>query len=547
MVKQGYFSTLTSTFGYPLLTILFFTQHILKGFVMSLSVTSTDFLLRERSLTGPQLQMYKAIIALPWALKPLIGILSDVKPIFGFNKAPYMLLTTLLGVGGFFLVSYSDSKTELILVVGSLFSGNLFVSTCDLLTEAAYSAKVKSNPEHGPDLVTYVWSGVTMGSFIAVAMVGYLIDSYGVRSVYWICGVVSGTVIFPILFNCLEEQRISPEEEQVNRDRIFKEEKEVVLLSLIVGGCVIGLASVGLVTESVEASFYTSLIIGFLVLSSFTLLLRPDIGKVNAFYFIQTMCAVSIEGATFYFFTDNKEQYPGGPNFSVKFYTTVVGLVGATFNLIGLWTYNSYTKQMKYRGLFLYTNIILCMINLFSVMLYSRLLVNVIPDKVFVLCGAALQSSIATWMWVPGVVLMAQLCPNGMEAAMYALLAGCHNIGGSVTGSIGAFMLEKLGTTPKGDIGEGEKFQHLWIAALIATLTPVLSLFLVPYCVPDAVQTDVILSSNPHSATAGSPYEQWFKPKQSNYKRLEDEQDIEEVREENDINRVQVSVDAKSK
>ena len=141
-------------------------------------------------------------------------------------------------------------------------------------------------------------------------------------------------------------------------------------------------------------------------------------------------------------------------------------------------------------------------------MLYSRWnRVIGIPDKAFVICGSILQSMVSTWMWMPGVVLMAQLCPKGMEASMYALLAGCHNIGSSVSQSFGAFMLERLGVNPSGKAGDPGEFENLWIAALISSMIPMFSLWLIPYCIPDALQTDTIIGENISSATAGSPYE----------------------------------------
>ena len=33
---------------------------------------------------------------------------------------------------------------------------------------------------------------------------------------------------------------------------------------------------------------------------------------------------------------------------------------------------------------------------------------------------------------------MSQLCPRGMEATMFALLAGCHNLGATISSNFGA-------------------------------------------------------------------------------------------------------------
>ena len=507
---KNWLTTLSDVYGLKLLLILFASQHVLKGFVMSLTISSTDFLLKEHQLTGPQLQMYKAIIALPWALKPLVGILSDSMPLFGYRKAPYILIATILGIFGFSAIGFGDVKS-LPLAVGCLFCGNLHVSVCDLLTEAKYSEKLRANSEHGPDLVTFVWGGVTLGSLCAVSMSGWLLTEFGTSRVFQICALFSTAIIFPTFMNFLEEDKMTDTEVTAHRRRMLRNEKEVVLLSTLVAACVVAMAATGLLVKDVTVSFCVSAVVAVLILGSFTTLLRPDIGLVNAFYFIQTSCAVSIDGATFYFFTDDAKKFPGGPNFSVFFYTTVMGLVAAIFNMLGLWSYNKYTKEWRYRTLFLSTNLVLSVLNMISIFIYSRKNLDWgINDKAFVLSGSVLQSLISTWMWMPGVVLMAQLCPRGMEAAMYALLAGCHNIGGSVAQSFGAFLLERLGVNPSGKENEGATFEWLWVAALVSALMPMASLSMIPYCVPNALQTQTVLTDQPTSATAGSPWEQFW-------------------------------------
>ena len=98
---------------------------------------------------------------------------------------------------------------------------------------------------------------------------------------------------------------------------------------------------------------------------------------------------------------------------------------------------------------------------------------------------------------------------------MYALLAGCHNIGSSVAQSFGAFMLESLGVTPNGTVGDADKMTNLWLASLVSSVVPLFSVFLAPYCVPDAFQTDTILLDAPDSATHGSPWERWTSSRRS--------------------------------
>ncbi len=92
---------------------------------------------------------------------------------------------------------------------------------------------------------------------------------------------------------------------------------------------------------------------------------------------------------------------------------------------------------------------------------------------------------------------------------MYALLAGCHNVGIAVAAYNGAFLLDRLGVQPRGADNESNVFEHLWIAAIIQAIAPALTLTVLPYMIPNARQTDRILQEDVLSATAGSPWERW--------------------------------------
>merc|ERR1719424_125062 len=105
--------------------------------------------------------------------------------------------------------------------------------------------------------------------------------------------------------------------------------------------------------------FYGALFVMFVILVSFSILLRPQIAKINAFFLVQTSLGIGIGGSTFYFYTDTPEQYPEGPHFSIQFFTTVLGLVTSLFSLFGLMLYNKYMKDWNYRTLLMVANLLL--------------------------------------------------------------------------------------------------------------------------------------------------------------------------------------------
>jgi len=246
------------------------------------------------------------------------------------------------------------------------------------------------------------------------------------------------------------------------------------------------------------------------MLVSFSVVLRPVIAKVNAFFLIQTSLGVSIGGASFYFFTDNPYQYPEGPHFSMEFFTSVLGVIGSICSLVGIYSYQKYATGWTYRQLLMFTNIVLSVLSVSDLMIFTRLNVRLgLPDHAFVLGASVLTGIIAQWMWMPGVVIMSQLCPKGMEATMYALLAGCHNLGNTIASNCGALVLELLGCQPSGANNETAQFKNLWVGSALSIILPMLTLVMIPWLIPDARQTDKLMEDNERDATAGSLLKRW--------------------------------------
>merc|ERR1719497_146536 len=111
---------------------------------------------------------------------------------------------------------------------------------------------------------------------------------------------------------------------------------------------------------------------------------------------------------------------------------------------------------------------------------------------------------------MPQVVILSQLCPDGMEATMYALLAGCVNLGTTVSSSCGAFLLQWLGCQPDGSPDESAQFEKLWVASLVSTILPLITaVVFIPWLIPDAKQTDKLLPDGDRDATKGSLLRIW--------------------------------------
>lgn len=276
------------------------------------------------------------------------------------------------------------------------------------------------------------------------------------------------------------------------------------MLCVVMLVCSIATMVCGLITRDPATNCIVAIVIGVTLLLSFSFVLSPVIAKFNAFSLIQTALSLSTGGASFYFFTDTPEMYPEGPHFSDTFYNSVLGVAGTVFTLFGIYSYQRWMSNWKYRHLLILTNVTLAIFSALDIMVFARLNKRIgIPDHMFVFGLSCIESVIAQWQWMPQVLILSYLCPKGMEATMYALLAGCHNMGSVISSNAGSLLLMKLHIQPRGLPGESAQFDNLWIASTISTVVHLLAIFILIGLLPDARQNEKILGAT-EEATTGS-------------------------------------------
>lgn len=500
---------LSDHFGYKLLWLLFAAQFLIKGFLNSFVGAATPYLFKIYALPAAQTQIYSGVIQLPWAMKPVIGLVTDIFPIRGYNKSPYMLFSAILGVLACMVVGFSQGTSmPIICVVMCLFAVQLQGSTTDLLSEAKYAEKMRTSPSHGPALMTYVWFGMQVGGLAAVLGSGAIIGKYGARAIYVVAAIPAASVLVPLMLNYMEETPLSNEAVQIARAR-FMAQKEACILCLVMFAGTVVLAFVGL-TSSPEVTASVAIGIAVLITICFSVMLSPVLAKFNVFGIIQSSMGLSLGGATFYFYTDTPEQYPDGPHFTPFFFNSVMGVTSALFSLVGIYLYQRYMSTWKYRNIIVLTSVAYSIICLPDIIMFKRWNVQWgIPDHVFILGASVMEQIVYQWQWMPLVVILSYLCPKGMEATMYALLAGSFNLGSVIASNCGAVVLNWLDVKPRGLPGEGKQFDNLWLAVLISTIMPALTVASLFFLIPDARQNENILDADEDSATTGSLWRRW--------------------------------------
>ena len=107
---------------------------------------------------------YGIVASFPWTVKPLIGMISDGVPIFGYNKRWYIAASSLIGSGAiYFIATYKFDRSNGLYYIAGLTLINAQVAIADLLTEGKYAEAMRYNPSHSASMVSYVWGNITLG------------------------------------------------------------------------------------------------------------------------------------------------------------------------------------------------------------------------------------------------------------------------------------------------------------------------------------------------------------------------------------------------
>ena len=482
-------------------------------------------LLSSFKLPATRMQILETVATAPWQLKPLMGILSDSLYIGGYNKMPYIIVTSLMGIVSAVIIDTFYPISPLLFTT-LLFFIFLQIATGDLLLEARYVEKTKSKPAARPTLYAFIRFCSGFCQLASIAVVGVLIAYHAPLQWLYLSPVLPFLVVAMMVYGnwtgeqlydqarpltnmlcqpCWFTERVVGNNEAgprivempvIGADTTkVRENWRIFLLALIIGAISVFTSVLGLFEMSTTYLFTASIVSALFMIACFFALLEKSVAKVLAFIVIQNMFSISLRAATFFFYTDPVEAYPQGPHFSRQFYVTVMGGVGIMFSVLGVFIYGTFMHEWTYRRIFMITSVLYIITCVPNILLFKR--INVawgIPDSVFILGSEVVQVVVGELNSMPFGVIMLSLCSPGMEASLYAIMAGSSNLGGAFASYQGAFVLEMLNVRPSGNMtGESGQFDNLWIASLISLCIQVVPLFFIPLLIPDAKQTQDLL------------------------------------------------------
>ncbi|XP_008790123.1 probable folate-biopterin transporter 2 isoform X1 [Phoenix dactylifera] len=379
-------------------------------------------------------QVYQGITSLPWIVKPLWGLLTDVLPMAGYRRRPYLILAGLLGVISMLMLSLHQ-KLHVVFALLAMTAGSAGVAIADVTIDACVAQNSKNHPALAADMQSLCGLSSSSGRLLGFSISGLLVHAIGSQGVFGLMGIP-----FALVF------------------------------------------SVGIVLKETHTpNFpYKQVYQKFLQASQtmWTTLRCPDVWRPCLYMYMSFSLSLNIHEGMFYWYTDSTS----GPSFSQG----AIGFIfaaGSVGSLLGVLLYQNVLKDHPFRGLLFWSQLLSSLSGMMDLILVLRLNQKFgMPDYFFVVIDECVSQMVGRLKWMPLLVLSSKLCPQGIEGTFFALLMSMDNAGLLTSSWGGGLLLHMLKVTRV-------EFGNLWAAILIRNIMralPLALLFLVPNADPNS-------------------------------------------------------------
>jgi len=392
-----------------------------------------------RDVQGEQpsmVQFYRGITWIPWDVKPLYGLLTDLLPVVGYHRRPYFVLSGVVTMVAY-LVVILGGKLHVATVLAMFVGGSAAAAFADVTIDAMVATKSRQKPE----LATHIQSLCSVCSSLG-GLTGYLLSGLAVHLLgsQGALGIMllPGVLLFVLGF-VIYEPRLP--------HHLWYSGK--------------------IVKQMLQACT-----------TMFRTLMQKQVWQPTIYMYLSWALCPDISEGKFYWLNDKSV----GAGLSEEFVGVLFAL-GAVGALLGAWVYHQYMRHWTFRNSLLCVQLLFAASGMLDVVLVTHVNRKLqIPDYVFAVVDEAVSSGTRRIKWLPLLVLAAKICPPGIEGTFFAFLMSVDNMGLLSSSWAGGVLLKVLGVTRS-------NFRYLWLAFVIRNLMrllPLLFLHFIPNTNSDA-------------------------------------------------------------
>ncbi|CAL8995918.1 unnamed protein product, partial [Prunus brigantina] len=167
---------------------------ISQGLGGALSRVGTEYYMKDVQKVQPsEAQFYQGIIYIPWIVKPLWGLLTDVVPIFGYRRRPYFIYADSMGVISMLLLLFHE-KLHLAFAVLSLTGGSAGVAAADVTIDACEAQNSINHPSLASDVQSLCALSSSIGALVGFSVSGIFVHLIGPEGVHGLLAIPAGLV-----------------------------------------------------------------------------------------------------------------------------------------------------------------------------------------------------------------------------------------------------------------------------------------------------------------------------------------------------------------
>ena len=176
------------------LAILFGAMYFLQGVsepTAGLVAQPSKALLKSWGKDAAEISAFAAVLALPWSLKPIYGLLSDFLPIFGSRRRSYLMLTSALATLGFASLCVSPPSSGAVpWLLAALLLPTVSVAFNDVVVDALMVEEGQPRGITGR-LQSIQWTAIYASQLLTGVVGGWISGSQRFFLGYAICGAAA--------------------------------------------------------------------------------------------------------------------------------------------------------------------------------------------------------------------------------------------------------------------------------------------------------------------------------------------------------------------
>lgn len=436
------------------------TFYATLGLVQSLPGVAMSFFGRdELGLSPAAIGTATSVMGLPWIIKPAWGMLSDAVPLFGYRRKSYLLLAS--AVASALWVTLASVPATVAGTVALSLGVQAGLVMADVCADGAVVECVRRYEAADSDkgkLQAACWTARFAGSLVGSFVSGWAMDYISPRSAFGI--TAAPLAVMAVCASWYADVRVVVDRSVVPEPGDGWEGVELDLLT--------NTARTVRATRSSRVSASVRRVL--------SVLRRREVARPTCFLFL---LAATPSSATSIFFFFTQPRSAGGLGFSGTF-IGVLSVVGAAAGILGAQLYRrTRLRHVRLRPLVVGITLFVTLAQATELLLVTRLSAAWgLDDRLFVLTSDAIEDVVEACLLLPIMVMVARLCPPGIEASLYACIISVSNAGGMLSRVLGAAVAKVAGISMT-------DFSHLWVLSVVVTVTLPMPLLLVKWLPTD--------------------------------------------------------------